>query len=167
MASTEAGAGRPCVKEREGVSGMTEAPAPRSLPLVFPAGALFPRGFSQSALCGGGGGMLREADCSLASAGNSGHRIWPDRPEESCPLRFLVAPEGPPGCLLGVGGGRTVRIPLGPCFRCLAVVLWFIPGKDPERAAPRLCPDLRYEPRRPRSPPHCSLSAHPTARAQA
>lgn len=105
MASTEARAGRPCVKEREGVSGMTEAPAPWSLPLVFPAGTLFPRGFSQSALCGGGGGMLGEADCSLASAGNSGHRIWPDHPEESCPPQFLVAPEGLPGCLLGVGGG--------------------------------------------------------------
>lgn len=102
MASTEAGAGRPCVKKREGLSGMTEAPAPRSLPLVFPAGGLFPRGSSQSALCGGGGGMLREADCSLASAGNSGHKIWPDRPEESCPLWFLVAPEGLPGCPWGL-----------------------------------------------------------------
>lgn len=78
MASTEARAGRPCVKGREGVSGLTEAPPPWSSPLVFPVGTLFPQGFSQSALCGGGGGMLTEAVCFLASAGNSGRRIWPD-----------------------------------------------------------------------------------------
>lgn len=59
MASTEARGGRPCVKGREGVSGLIEAPAPRSRLWSFLQAPCSHRDFPRVPCAVGEGGCLR------------------------------------------------------------------------------------------------------------